>query len=260
MYFVAATIELWPRRQEALTVANSVYAHAAILHTLSEADAAAGQALHDMGRNKRITIALIACPQQWATLRLTFMGQDGLNYANIIVNALSRKPMLRIGKIICDVGAMDLNSSDWSGVRSWGDLMTETADCSMHFTFATPTAIMKHDEGGGRFTSLFPEPLDIFSGLARRWRSLEGSALPHDLDHFLRSGGCVVANYQLQTIEFRTAERTQIGFVGHVVFACRKYNPVCINALNALTRLAFFSGVGYQTARGMGVTRTRLTP
>jgi CRISPR/Cas system endoribonuclease Cas6 (RAMP superfamily) len=69
----------------------------------------------------------------------------------------------------------------------------------------------------------------------------------------------VVANYRLRTVEFRTQERTQIGFVGWAVYECRKLEAAHVSALNALARLAFFTGVGYQTARGMGAVKTTLS-
>jgi CRISPR-associated endoribonuclease Cas6 len=258
MYFVAATLELRPRGPQVLTVADAGYGHAAILHTLSAADATAGRTLHDMGRNKPMTFAFVQSQPQKTMLRLTFMDKEGLDYANIIISALSRQPTLRLGPIVCDVGTVDVNKTTWSGVSTWADLRSPTAARSMCFRFVTPTAITKRDDCGGRFTAVYPEPLDVFSGLARRWRALEGPALPDDLDHFLRTGGCVAANYRLETVEYRTSERIQIGFVGYMVYACRKHNPACITALNALARLAFFTGVGYQTARGMGATRTTL--
>ena len=88
--------------------------------------------------------------------------------------------------------------------------------------FVTPAAITKSNGNGGRFSSLFPEPVDIFRGLNRRWQSLEGPELPDDLEKFVQAGGCVVSNYSLRAIEFQTPERTQIGFLGWVVYECRR--------------------------------------
>jgi CRISPR-associated endoribonuclease Cas6 len=116
--------------------------------------------------------------------------------------------------------------------------------------------------------SLFPAPLDVFSGLSRRWQSLEGPALPDGLEHFLQVGGCVVSRYGLRSVEFRTSERTQIGFTGWVIYRVAYRSPQTspndneathIAALNALGRLAFFTGVGYQTARGMGATKVMVS-
>jgi CRISPR-associated endoribonuclease Cas6 len=176
------------------------------------------------------------------------------------MNALSAHPTLRLGKTVCDLGSVDLTGSEWTGVSTWADLAPPTTGRHIHFTFATPTAINKRgDNPGDRFTSLYPEPLDLFSGLARRWQALEGPVLPDDLEHFVGAGGCVVADYRLHTVGFRTQERKQKGFMGWVVYECRKDDAMHIAALNALARLAFFTGVGYQTARGMGVARATIS-
>jgi len=259
VYFVAMTLPLQPQAHRAsLTVADGVYVHAAIHHAISGVDADLGRALHDMRRHKRMTVALVGNSRKAATLRLTFMASDGLAYANTLVNALSARPALRLGQTVCDVGSADLTSSDWAGMGTWADLMAGPTGRYIRLAFLTPTAITKRDANGGRFTALYPEPGDVFSGLARRWQALVGPALPDDLDQFVQGGGCVVSGYRLHTVQFRTPERTQIGFTGWVVYECRKDSAGQMAALNALARLAFFTGVGYQTARGMGAVQPKI--
>lgn len=260
MYFVAMTLPLQPRTHCApLTVADGVYAHAAIHHSISDVDPDLGRALHDMRRHKRITVAIMGNSRKAAALRLTFMASDGLAYANALVNALSARPVLRLGQTVCDVGPADLTNPDWSGVGTWADLTPGPPERHIRFTFATPAAITKRGENGDRFTALYPEPGDLFAGLARRWESLNGPALPDNLDQFVQGGGCVVSGYRLRTVQFHTPERTQIGFTGWVVYECRKDSVEQVTALNALARLAFFTGVGYQTARGMGAVQVKVS-
>lgn len=266
MYFMAMMVHLHPHDDRALTISDSAHAQAAILHAISAEQPEQGRSLHDMQRNKLMALSILPGPDQSTRLRLTFMAQDGLAYAQTLINALATCPTLRLGHILCDVGSVDLGGSDWSGVSTWADLTTAANGRHLHFTFATPTAITKRDDRGGRFAALYPEPLDLFAGLSRRWQALalgtcpewENLCLPDDLGHFLRTGGCVVANYHLRTVAFHTSERTQIGFTGWVVYECRRDESACVAALKALTRLAFFTGVGYQTARGMGAAKTAI--
>jgi CRISPR-associated endoribonuclease Cas6 len=213
-------------------------------------------------------MAIIESDQRVTTLRLTFAHQDGLAYAETLVNALSARPLLRIGPTLCEVQAVDLAGSEWTGISSWADLTSGTKGHTIRLEFATPTAITKRDGNGGRFMSLFPAPLDVFSGLSRRWLALDGPALPDDLERFLQAGGCVVSGYGLRSVEFRTLERTQIGFTGWVIYRIAYRSPQTslnenearhIAALNALGRLAFFTGVGYQTTRGMGATKVMVS-
>lgn len=252
MYFVALLLQLKLRGPHSkLTVADGVYAHAAILNTITEVDAEAGRKLHEMRRNKRISIALIDS----ATLRLTFMAEDGLAYANMLVNRLAAYPTLRLGSVIGEVDTVNLADPDWAGISTWADFV-DNYENSLQFRFITPTAITKRGQGNTRYMSLYPDPLSIFSSLARRWQALNGPKLPHNLAEFIESGGCVVSRHNLHTIEFSMEGHTQIGFVGRAVYKCRTTDQVeYIAALNALARLAPFTGVGYQTARGMGAVQ-----
>lgn len=256
MYFVALLLHLkLCDRRSKLTVADGVYAHAAILNVITTVDAEAGRKLHEMRRNKRVAIALIDSTKDSAILRLTFMAEDGLAYANMLVNRLAAYPTLRLGNAIGEVEAVNLADPDWAGVSTWADFVDHYEN-SLQFRFITPTAITKRGHGHTRYMSLYPDPFSVFSGLARRWQALNGPKLPHDLEEFIESGGCVVSRHNLHTIEFSREGHTQIGFVGRVVYECCQTDQVeYIVALNALARLAPFTGVGYQTARGMGAVQ-----
>jgi CRISPR-associated endoribonuclease Cas6 len=261
MYFVPMLLKLKSRdRCSKLTVADGVYAHAAVMKAISEEDPEAGRRLHDTRRNKRISMALFNNGKHAASLRLTFMAEDGLSYAKLLVNALATRSTVQLGKVICEVEGVDFAYPEWAVISTWADFFPEEPASRLHIRFLTPAAITKTDGRGKRFVSLYPEPLDIFMGLVRRWNALEGPELSGDLARFIKEGGCVVSRYDLRTEEFNTKERTQIGFVGTVVYECRfKDQRDCIVALNALARLARFTGIGYQTARGMGAVQVTLS-
>ncbi len=208
-----------------------------------------------MQRNKRFTTAIIAAGHEESRLRLTFFTTEGLMATQALIDALTHQGELRIGRTQWAITAIDISDPEWAGVRSWADLMTTTSGDRIRLTFMTPTAIMKRDNDGRRFSALYPHPADVFLGLHRRWVALEGPALPSDLDAFLGDHGLVVANYQLRTVTFRSRVRTQIGFTGAVLYECRKNSPAHLAAVHALARLAFYTGVGYQTARGMGTVQ-----
>jgi len=260
MHFVAMAIQLQHKDRSApLTTADGPYAHAAVLHAISDQDASLGRILHDAGRHKRMTLAIVRSDRWMAALRLAFMAQEGLLYANAIVNALSVRPVLQLAQTTCTVEGVDLVNPPWASISTWADLQSHEVGRYMRFAFITPTAIMKQNSRGRRFSALFPESLDVFSGLEKRWRALQGPALPKDLAEFVRAGGCVASDFDLRAVKFTTRERTQVGFLGWVVYECRTGELAYIAALNALTRLAFFTGVGYQTARGMGAVKTAIS-
>lgn len=256
MYFVALTVRMRAKgSSRSIDFTSGVYAHAAVLSAITAADAEAGKMLHDMQTQKHVTIAVVSSDQHSATLRLTFMSVDGLRYATLLMSALATQPEMRFGAAHYVIETVSLDDPKWSGVATWADLTAGLAGRYMHFTFESPTAIAKCDGRGKRLMILYPAPSDLFAGLTRRWRALGGPDLPIDLPEFVQSSGCVISSYNLKTLKFATAERTQIGFVGQVVYECRRTDLTCISALNALARLSFYAGVGYQTARGMGSTR-----
>lgn len=258
MYFVAFLLTLKLLDREALTIADSTYAHAAILKIISEVDPAVGRALHDMQRHKHFALAIVESQRGIALLRISFMAQEALSYAHLAISALAKNGMLQIGRTLCMVSHITIENGPWTGVNTWADITAPSPGRRFHFRFATPTAISKRDNQNTRYFCLLPDPTDIFIGLARRWSALDGPPLPEDLPDFLRSGGCVVSNLNIQTNEFKTSERTQIGFVSSVAYMYRGLSELHLEALQALTRLAFFTGVGYQTARGMGLAQTSI--
>lgn len=260
MYFVGMLLKLkLPNIKSRLTIADSTYAHAAVINMITQADADAGLRLHNMARNKQITLALLNSSRGKATLRLTFMAKDGISYAHMLLNMLATKPYLRIGQMMCQVEAVDLNDPTWSGVNNWLDLTNSSqGNRRIHIRFMTPTAINKRGANGKRFASLFPLPLDTFSGLVRRWQGLAGPELPDDLVAFIQTGGCIVSKHNLHTVEFRTKKYTQIGFVGNVVYECQKDEPVYTAAINSLSRLARYAGIGYHTMQGMGAVQVKI--
>lgn len=256
MCFLAVVLTLHPEQQAPpLTMADGVYAHAALFHALSNIDPEAGEALHAMRRHKHLTIAFIESRPRHSKLRLTFLAEEGVTTANLLLNAFQIEPVLCLGKYRWHIASIDLSPTAWSGVQTWADFVAESTSHCIKITFVTPTAFMKRDETGQRFTALYPDPTTLFPGLIHRWQALAGPPLPEGLLAFLEAGRCLISSYKLHTEQFQTAERSQIGFRGWVNYTCATQADQYLQAITALARLATFTGVGYQTARGMGAVR-----
>lgn len=260
MIFASLGIQLQhirPKRK--LSVADAIYAHAAVMHTITRQDERLGKMLHDTKGYKPMSLAIVKSNAKSSLLRLSFISELSLDFVYALTENFSSNPNLNIGTLTCQIVAMDFNHSKWGRIASWADLINTTCCCPyLQFKFATPTAITQKGSRNERFMMLFPEPVKLFSGLEKRWNYLNGPPLPENLNTFLRGGGCIVSQHNLRTIKFKTNDRSQIGFIGRTTYECRDKNSPYVAALNALTQFAFFSGVGYQTARGMGAVQTKV--
>lgn len=258
--FIAAIIEAAPKFPRRFTVVDAAHAHAAVLSALTKADQVAGSSLHNPSRHKVFSCAVLPSSPSVVLIRVVFHSKAGLGFYHSLINALGSSMSLRLGSTICDVQSIGITHSEWAGVASWTDLLEGPASQRIVLRFATPTAIMKTDGSNQRYSSLFPEPSDVFLGLQRRWAALGGPDLTPELANSLNDAGCIIACHQLQTTAFQAPERLQIGFYGSVTYQLRNTNPEFVRAMCALARLAQFTGVGYQTTRGMGLVSARIEP
>lgn len=235
----------------------SVFAHAAVMNLISSIDSALGRRLHDCARHKPLSLAVISQSSQRTTLRVSFMGQYGMQAANTLALALAQTDHLILGHDRWYARDFHCSGHPWAATATWADLVEPCTAGWIEFRFATPTAFTKSDGRGNRFVSVLPEPLDVFNGLLQRWTGLEGPAMPPSLAGYIQSGGCRVSDVEIHCVTNQLPERIQKGFVGKVTYELSDKDPACVSAIHQLGRLAFFSGVGYQTARGMGAVRTR---
>ena len=259
MYFVAMTFRLEPLNDASSTdIQASIHSHAAVMHAISLQDENLGRELHDMQRHKSFTVAVIGRNGGRLLLRLTFMGTRGLDAAHAAVNGFTRSPVIHLGRSRYRVTDLCMSGSPWTGINSWADLDVQPSFLRFEFTFVTLTAFRMKGGSGRPFISLYPDPSTLFRGLADRWQALNGPTLPDTLNDFITQGGCVVSSHCLHTKTIRLKERTQVDFLGTTTYECLDSDTAHVAALNQLTRFAFFAGVGYQTARGMGVVATRV--
>ncbi len=120
----------------------------------------------------------------------------------------------------------------------------------------------------GNFSALLPLPNYVFPYLAKRWNELAPPELAHlvqreAIEQYIQDDGIIIADYALQphTVKFTT--HTQPGFVGNCKYVLRgpddpisEESPLTVRQqILLLGQLAFYCGVGYKTAMGMGRTK-----
>lgn len=183
---------------------------------------------------------------------VTFLGQEAPGYAYTLLNTLSACPFLEEGPQAYEVLSMDLAHPQGPPVATWEDMLTPIRGRHLCLRFLSPLTLRgpaRNVESG----VYFPDPFPLFSCLQRRWQQLSGPPLADDLQAFLREGGCVVADCRLSMSNMTLENGDHVGVIGWIRYACRE--RAYTDTLYALARLACYTGTGYYTEQGMGVTR-----
>ncbi|MCK6624545.1 MAG: CRISPR system precrRNA processing endoribonuclease RAMP protein Cas6 [Anaerolineae bacterium] len=137
---------------------------------------------------------------------------------------------------------------------------------TLRLEFASPTTFRSQ----GRFLPL-PQPELVFGSLLDRWQTFAPIALHPDTRRFA-AAAVALSRYELRTRgmpyvksggaggrgsrdETAGPYPTLIGFTGRASFAVLNRDRYWLNVLHLLAAFAFYSGVGYQTAAGLGQVR-----
>ena len=122
---------------------------------------------------------------------------------------------------------------------------------------------------GGHYARL-PLPYYLFPGLVRRWQELAPSELAHmvqmeGVEQYIENEGIVISDYDLKPHQVRFTTHVQSGFTGMCKYDLRgpdeevkvtEEGPLTARQqILLLAQLAFYCGIGYKTAMGMGQVR-----
>lgn len=152
----------------------------------------------------------------------------------------------------------------WSGWTTYARLLEQSqARPARHLErltleFDSPTAFGGVDRPWGRETTLLPEPLRVFGGLARRWQhfapaglaaAIEIEALSQYLAERVR-----VEEYTLRTQRLHLRQALLVGFVGNCTYLLPPDDAAdrLRRQVYLLADYAFYAGVGHKTAQGLG--------
>jgi CRISPR-associated endoribonuclease Cas6 len=259
MYFIGLEVKLTANRP--ITFAHTRFAHAAIMKVISSNDNYRGLQIHNNASDKGMTIALLPEIGNIATLRTTFFSIDAPVISDYLVNHWFSSGAMRLGNLECHIESFQTKSQSWQRVSFWSDLLNSKPMPYLRFNFLTPTAIMKVNRLGQRYTELLPTSGDIFRSLQRKWQKFGGprlTALDFGPDTTVTNdfSDCVVSGLKLRSEEINMGNYKLLGFCGHVVYLYRGRNQDFLKMLAVLTDFAKYSGVGYHTLQGMGAVHT----
>jgi CRISPR-associated endoribonuclease Cas6 len=240
-----------------------------------------------MREAERKNIHLPLDPDKTYTIRITLLlGElfplfhEALMRFNQATVRGQKQPFMQLGKqvfLLDEVITEPDASSGWADCTSFGKLVdwaktlklgrVETLDLE----FASLTTFNRSNKRSqlyGGHSALLPLPQYVFQGLVRRWQDLAPPELEEMvqgelIEQYVENDGIIISDYALWPHHVYFANHLQRGFVGRCAYDVRgpdeKLTEEAVLTVRQqillLARLAFYCGIGYKTAMGLGQVR-----
>ncbi len=226
-------------------------------------------------------------PEKTYTIRVTLLLGElfplfykALTDFKLVNSGKSKPPFMRLGKqslLLEEVVLENDDTSGWTGFTSFAAMIEHVRARKfgrvepLKFEFASLTTFNRGNANNkeyGNFNALLPLPNYIFPYLAKRWQELAPSELAHlvqreSIEQYIHDEGVIIVDYDLQPHSVKFTTHRQQGFIGTCKYHLRGpddaptgESPLTVRQqIMLLGQLAFYSGVGYKTAMGMGRVR-----
>ena len=244
-------------------------AHALLLDTVEQTDAALARSLHEGSGPRPFTAssllgrfpAGLADMSELYTMRFTALRGDvtrGLLAASSPGGALAPGARLTLAGLPLQVESVltAVDAHPWAGSESYAGLVAtrlaggEASARQISLRFTSPTSFRSQE----RHIPL-PLPELVFGSLLDRWNAFAPLALPVETRRYA-SECLAVSRYDLATRPVPGKEGgLRVGAVGQITYTALNYDRYWMSILNALAAFALFSGVGVGTASGLGQCR-----
>jgi CRISPR-associated endoribonuclease Cas6 len=227
-------------------------------------------------------------PEQTYTVRLTLLlGElfplfhDALVSFSTQQTRSAKPPFIQLGKqllLLEEVQITNDEPSGWTGFTSLSRLVEQAQQTTFERTalltldFASLTAFNRGNRktGYGSHPVMLPLPQYVFQNLIKRWEDIAPPDLvsvieKERLTAYLEADGIIIEDYDLKAHRVHFTTHEQRGFVGSCTYQLRSpYERTSPDApltfgqqIRLLAQLAFYSGIGYKTAMGLGRARIR---
>jgi CRISPR-associated endoribonuclease Cas6 len=226
-------------------------------------------------------------PEKTYTVRITLLLSElfplfynTLMHFNMAELGAKKQPFMKIGKqsfLLEEVISDPDDASNWTGFTSFATLVEKAKAFKLNnpepltLQFDSVTTFnrssSRNNAHGNHFARL-PLPEYVFPGLARRWQELAppellGVVQKERIECYIEEEGVVIEDYDLKTHRVSFVNHPQKGFVGTCKYHLRgpdemmtSEEPLTVRQqILLLAQLAFYCGVGYKTAMGMGRVR-----
>jgi CRISPR-associated endoribonuclease Cas6 len=242
---------------------------------------------HRLLEAERRNVHLPLDPEKTYTVRFTLLlGElfplfyEALIRSHTISSGSNKSPFIQIGKqlfLLEEVLVEKNDPSGWVGFTSLSGLVEQVktrrlgSSEPLTLEFASLTTFNLSNSRTrpyGPHYALLPLPLHVFSNVMRRWEDLAqpepvGIVQRDRIEQYLQDDGIIIVDYDLKVHSVHFPTHQQQGFVGRCTYALRgpdepatPETPLTVRQqILLLAQLAFYCGVGYKTAMGMGQTR-----
>ena len=240
-----------------------------------------------MRQAERENVHLPLDPEKIYTVRITLLLGElfplfytALMHFNATASKAQKPPFMQLGKqvfLLEEVIDEPGDASGWVGCTSFGKLVDWASTLrlgqveTLELEFASLTTFNranKRSQVYGGHHALLPLPQYLFPGLVKRWQDLAPPELAHvvqmeRIEQYIEDEGVVISDYDLKPHQVCFAHHEQRGFVGRCKYDLRGPDeattveaPLTVRQqVLLLAQLAFYCGIGYKTAMGMGQVR-----
>ncbi len=272
----AVVLRLAATRAGAVSADHGDQARAALFSLIRKGDSPLAERLHDANAHKPYTISLLSGGKRGRDNAIHFGEGDTVDWRFTLLmepafEALLRRYLLDRGLPHVRIGAVEFAVQDAfaSGAshRDSGHIsleeLTERWDTAperlprrLTLDFRSPTAFsLGHDRQTREYRIRSqPDARTLFSALRNKWKQMGGAEPGVEFDEWV--GRCVETEpLRIKLQRVMVEQRPVDGFVGQVRYSVHGQDLRWLPLLHLLGELTFWTGVGYQTTRGMGQTR-----
>ncbi len=194
-------------------------------------------------------------------------------------STVRQKPFMQLGKqsLLLQETVMTDDATGWCGFTSLNTLVENVKASrigklqALTLEFASLTTFNRsnqRDNKYGNHYAMLPLPLYIFPILANRWNEFAPPEYAYlvqreRIEQYILDDGIVIHDYDLQPHIVTFTNHPQRGFVGTCTYhlsgpdeATTVEAPLSVRQqILLLAQFAFYAGIGYKTAQGMGQMR-----
>lgn len=248
---ISVVVELDPQSDEPLPLYTGHKVHGWFFRWLTRVDAKFASSLHRLQR-KPFTVSGLHSNDRSTWFRLTSLTDDMSSW---LLTHLDRDMPNRISinRRNYDVSAVDIAAQQhpWARQATYHQLKDRYLDGSddgnqVRLRFHSPTTFRSQG-----VNVPLPRPDLVFGSLADRWAAFSPILLD-DAIRIVSDGQVVVSRYHLKTSPLHIVKGPPCGFGGVCYFEVLSKNWYWQQVCHLLAEFAFYSGVGYKTAQGMG--------